>query len=103
MVIGNLSVTKIVLTCDNEFHYHLLTMDKAFFDKLKDEFGTHLAVANQLGVSYTRYNEWRWRPECIPESSRRYLELFAKINTASKPLPAAEPEHKVAATANTKR
>jgi hypothetical protein len=100
MVIVNLSVTKIVLTVDNEFHYHLPTMDKAFFDKLKDKFGTHAAVAKQLGVSYTRYNEWRWRPECIPESSRRYLELFAKTN--GDPTPSAS-SVTVASTATSTR
>ena len=50
-------------------------MDKKSFDILRKRFGTHKAAAKWLGISYTRYNEWRWKPDDMPEYSRRLIEL----------------------------
>lgn len=47
------------------------------FERLQRQFGSHKAAAKALAISYTRYNEWRWRPDEIPEAMRRYLILFA--------------------------
>jgi len=47
------------------------------FERLQRHFGSHKAAAKALAISYTRYNEWRWRPDEIPEAMRRYLILFA--------------------------
>ena len=47
------------------------------FERLERHFGSHKAAAKALAISYTRYNEWRWRPNEIPEPMRRYLSLFA--------------------------
>jgi hypothetical protein len=45
------------------------------FKALKNHFRTHKAAAAYLGVSYTRYNEWRWRPKEIPLPMQNYLRL----------------------------
>lgn len=52
------------------------------FELLKQHAGSHKAAAKYIGLSYTRYNEWRWRPETIPAPGRRLLELA--VRTLSK-------------------
>ena len=51
---------------------------KKQFDILKEKFGTHKAAAAAIGVSYTRYNEWRWRPDEMPSAARKLVELAAE-------------------------
>jgi len=51
---------------------------KNIFQLLKEHTGSHKAAARFIGMSYTRYNEWRWRPESIPTPGRRLLELVVK-------------------------
>jgi len=50
------------------------TLDN-YFVILREHFGTHRAAAEYLGVSYSRYNEWRWGRDPIPKKFRRLLEL----------------------------
>jgi len=45
---------------------------------LRQRHGTHKAVSVFLGVSYTRYNEWRWEPEKMPAYAKKLIELAAK-------------------------
>jgi hypothetical protein len=68
-------------------------MEKQVFDRLKKLHGTHKQAAKELGVSYSRYNEWRWDPECIPEAMRKYLDLALNGNGTSteSPPPASGP------------
>jgi len=48
---------------------------ETIFEKLKIVFGTHKAAAKAIGVSYTRYNEWRWRPDDMPDRAKEYVRL----------------------------
>ena len=48
------------------------------FKLLREFAGTHKAAAKHIGMSYTRYNEWRYRPQDIPPAGCRLLELAAK-------------------------
>jgi hypothetical protein len=48
---------------------------RSTFDRLRAKLGSHKAAASYLRVSYTRYNEWRWRPEIVPPQGRRLMEL----------------------------
>jgi len=52
-------------------------MEKTF-EILERRYGSHKAASRALYVSYTRYNEWRWNPEKIPDRSKKYLDLAAK-------------------------
>ena len=54
---------------------YILTMNQNVFEKHKHHFGSHKAVAKAIGLSYTRYNEWRWRPAGIPEYGKILLQL----------------------------
>jgi len=54
----------------------LSCMEK-YFEKLKSYYGTHKAAAAALCVSYTQYNEWRWRPDKMPTRSKLLVELAA--------------------------
>lgn len=83
---------------NNEIHYHETTMKK-IFEALKSHFGTHKAAAAHLGVSYTRYNEWRWRPEEIPLPMQNYLRLVVSglPSTAKLSSPLTPPESGIAA------
>jgi len=49
-----------------------------YFEFLRDRFKSHKAAAKYLGISYTRYNEWRWRPDEMPEYSKRLVEFGVK-------------------------
>ena len=49
------------------------------FETLKKFYGSHRKAAKALFVSYTRYNEWRWRPDEIPARSRNYIEMAAML------------------------
>jgi hypothetical protein len=62
-------------------------MEKQIFEKLKAIYGTHKKAAKALDVSYSRYNEWRWNPKCVPKAMSNYLEL-AVLSTP----PAGGPE-----------
>lgn len=46
------------------------------FKELRDIYGSHKAASRAIGVSYTRYNEWRWRPEDMPERAKKHVRLF---------------------------
>ena len=50
-------------------------MNKNVFEILKKHNGTHKKAAESIGLSYTRYNEWRWRPKEIPEYGKKLLQL----------------------------
>lgn len=52
------------------------------FDTLKGKFKTHKAAAAYLGVSYSRYNDWRWAPELMPRRARRMMEMAAAMVSA---------------------
>lgn len=45
------------------------------FDILKKHAKTHKEAAKLIGLSYTRYNEWRWNPSKIPEYGKELLRL----------------------------
>lgn len=45
-----------------------------YFSILRGFFGSHVAASEYLGVSYSRYNQWRWGAP-IPAKDRRLLEL----------------------------
>jgi len=49
-----------------------------YFEFLKQHFGSHKRAAKYLGISYTRYNEWRWRPDDMPEYSKRLVKFGAQ-------------------------
>ena len=60
-------------------------MEKTIFEILRKHFKTHKEVARQIGLSYTRYNEWRWNPEQIPDYGKKLLELtLEKIDQEPK-------------------
>lgn len=46
-----------------------------YFVILKGFFGTHRAAAEYLGISYSRYNDWRWGTSTVPNKFRRLLQL----------------------------
>ena len=48
---------------------------KEIFEFLREHEGSHKAAAKYIGMSYTRYNEWRWNSDNIPNGGRRLLEL----------------------------
>jgi len=49
---------------------------KEIFEFLRKHEGSHKAAAKYIGMSYTRYNEWRYGdPDNIPNGGRRLLEL----------------------------
>ena len=52
---------------------------KTKFEILKQIYGTHKAAAKELGVSYTRYNQWRWDPEKMPTYSKKLVELAVEV------------------------
>ena len=54
------------------------------FDILKRHAKTHKAAAKLIGLSYTRYNEWRWNPSKIPEYGIKLLELTVEQILANK-------------------
>lgn len=56
----------------------LATMTNENFITLKRRYKTHRAAAKALGVSYSRYNDWRWRPDEMPLSMQRYVELVVR-------------------------
>ena len=61
-----------------------LMMDYQIFEKLRQHFGTHKNVAKAIRLSYTRYNEWRWKPDNIPEYGKILLELtLSKIEATN--------------------
>jgi hypothetical protein len=49
------------------------------FDILKKKFRTHKAAAGYLGVSYSRYNDWRWAPDKMPRRAQRMVEMAASM------------------------
>jgi hypothetical protein len=64
-------------------------MDTNIFKALRDHTGSHKKAAELIGLSYTRYNEWRWQPDRIPEYGKKLLELtFSRINSEHKTAPA---------------
>lgn len=69
---------KFCLTEIMNFVIYCIMDIKAIFQLLKDHAGSHKAAAKYIGMSYTRYNEWRWNPDSIPGPGRRLLELAAK-------------------------
>lgn len=54
------------------------------FELLKQYFGTHKKAAKELGVSYTRYNEWRWRPNEMPGYAKKLVELASEKITSNE-------------------
>jgi len=48
------------------------------FERLREFYGSHRAAAKALGVSYTRYNEWRWRTDKMPERAKNHVTLAAR-------------------------
>jgi hypothetical protein len=48
------------------------------FELLKKHTKSHKASAKYIGLSYSRYCEWRWRPEQIPAAGHRLLEFAVK-------------------------
>jgi hypothetical protein len=59
----------------NEKCYFNIMEKKELFNKLKENFGTHKKAAEFIGLSYTRYNEWRWNPDVVPAYGIKLLEL----------------------------
>ncbi len=51
---------------------------KKLFEQLKQFYGSHKAAARAVDVSYTRYNEWRWHPDKMPERAKNHIKLAAK-------------------------
>lgn len=47
------------------------------FDQLKKHYRSHKSAAKALGVSYSRYNDWRWAPDKMPRRARTLVELAA--------------------------
>jgi len=60
------------------------------FDILKTHAKTHKEAAKLIGLSYTRYNEWRWDPSKIPEYGKKLLELTVDQILALDPKRAPE-------------
>lgn len=50
-------------------------MDEKVFEILRKHNGTHKKAAASIGLSYTRYNEWRWKPSKIPKYGKKLLQL----------------------------
>lgn len=48
---------------------------KKLFEQLKLHFGSYKASAKFIGVSYSRYNEWRADPDAMPLHAKRLVEL----------------------------
>lgn len=65
---------KFWLTRNNENRYNIY-MDIKVFEILKEHNGTHKKAAASIGLSYTRYNEWRWDPIQIPAYGKKLLQL----------------------------
>jgi hypothetical protein len=60
------------------------------FDTLKTKFKTHKAAAAYLGVSYSRYNDWRWEPARMPKRARRMMEMAAEMVAADGDKPGCD-------------
>jgi hypothetical protein len=56
------------------------TMREDVFIQLKRQFRTHKRACEVLGVSYSRYNEWR-AGQTIPLAMQKYLELVVGNGT----------------------
>lgn len=52
------------------------------FEKLKNFYGSYKKTAEEIGISYTRYNQWRWDPSIMPKYARKLIEL-AVLNIKS--------------------
>lgn len=48
------------------------------FELLKKHTKSYKASAKYIGLSYSRFCEWRWHPEQIPAAGHRLLEFAAK-------------------------
>lgn len=64
---------------NNENRYIQSSNQPNPFAVFKCKFGSHKAAAAFLGVSYTRYNEWRWQPDKAPGRVIRMLEIIAEM------------------------
>jgi hypothetical protein len=69
-------IIKKVIDRNNKINYY--PGMKKHFEALKARFGTHKAAAKAIGVSYSRYCQWRWCPDKMPERSRKLVELAAE-------------------------
>ena len=54
------------------------------FEKLRLYFGNHKAAAKGIGVSYSRYNDWRAYPEKMPQRAVRQIEYAVEAISKRK-------------------
>jgi hypothetical protein len=69
---------EILLDTNHEIRYFYPMDIKNMFQLLKEHTGSHKAAARFIGMSYTRYNEWRYKPQEIPAPGLRLLEFAVK-------------------------